>query len=176
MLTGKRASSWRGAYKLPVLDKTVGVSACLLFTALSVNVSYFRIISDCEGCAWTISTNLVSTDSGGLGLPCRNCFVVRSLELVPIAPLLRFRWCVLNAAGFRFIFSFFYFERALPTACIRYSYSSLALFTSILFLMRRLFFAYMQEREIVLRPFSARRQNSLFISGCVQASSLSFCL
>ena len=58
-------------------------------------------------------------EAGEYGLPRGTCFVARRLEVVTVAGLLWISWCVLGAAGFRFFFPFFIFQRTRPAASMR---------------------------------------------------------
>ena len=49
-------------------------------------------------------------EAGEYGLTRGTCFVARRLEVVAVAGLLWISWCVLDAAGFVFFRSFFFFS------------------------------------------------------------------
>ena len=99
MPIGKKAPTYRDVYRLPIFN---GLFVCLsVVCCLSV---FFRTIIDCESCMWPISTNPASEETGELGLMRAACFVVSRLELAAVSVVLRFWWCVLSAAGFRFFF------------------------------------------------------------------------
>ena len=73
-----------------------------------------RGFTDCESCKRPISTNPGSMEAGKYELKRGTCFVSRRLEVVRVAGLLWVSWCVLGAAGFRLLLSFFFFERTRP--------------------------------------------------------------
>ena len=78
----------------------------------------FVVFADCESCTRAISTNPGSMQACEYGLTCGTCFIARRLEVVAVAGLLLFSWCVLGAAGLRFL-SFFFFERTRPAVSTR---------------------------------------------------------
>ena len=74
-------------------------------------------------------------EAGEYGLTRGTCFVERRLEVVAVAGLLWiFSWCVLGVtAGFRFSFSFFFFEvhglmQVRRPPCVIYLFTSNASF------------------------------------------------
>ena len=75
----------------------VCLSACVYVT--------FVVFTDCESCTRQISTNSGSMEAREYGLTRRTCFVARRLEVVAVAGLLWFSWCVFGRADF---FSFFF--------------------------------------------------------------------
>ena len=72
---GKKASSYRGAYRVPL-----SVCLCLRVT--------FVVFIDCESCTRPISTNPVSMEAGEYGLPRGTCFFARRLEVVSVPGML----------------------------------------------------------------------------------------
>ena len=74
------------------------------------------VFTDCESCAWPISTNPGSIEAGECGRKRGTRFIARRREVVAVAGLLWISWCLLSAAGF---FVFFFFERTRPTASMR---------------------------------------------------------
>ena len=119
MPLGQKASSYRGAYRVP-LFYLVRPSVCLCLCVT------FDVFTDCESCTRPISTNPASMEAGEYGLTRGTCFVAlaRRLELVAVAGLLWLSWCVLGGAHF-FVFLFFvlfcfvFFERTRPAASMR---------------------------------------------------------
>ena len=89
---GKKASSYRGAYRVQLFNLSVGMCVCVCAT--------FVVFTDCEGCTRPISTNPGSIEAGEYGLARGTCFVARRLEVVAVAGPLWISWCVLGAAGF----------------------------------------------------------------------------
>ena len=85
----KKSSSYRGVYRVPLL---VSLSLCVCVT--------FVVFTDCESCAWPISTNPGSMEAGEYGLTRGTCFVARCLEVVAVAGLMWVSWCVFGGAGF----------------------------------------------------------------------------
>ena len=128
-VSGKKASSYRGAYSVHFL---ISPCNCLSF-CLSVCMSFclsvclpvcvcvtFVVFTDCESCTRLISTNPGSMEAGEYGVMCGTCFVASRLEVVAIAGLPWISWCVLGAAGFRgCFFVVFSFERTHPAASMR---------------------------------------------------------
>ena len=100
---------------------------------------------------------LPQTNPGSMEEACKyglmrgTCFVARRLEIVAVAGVLWISWCVLSVVGYHVIFPRFFASNAHGLLQVR---SRLALFTSTL----------------VMRPFFALRQKSLFIPGCVQGA------
>ena len=98
---GKKASSYRGAYRVPFYLKLLSV--CVTFV----------VFTDCESCTRPISTNPASMEAGEYGLTRGTCFVVRHLEVVAVAGLLWISLCVLGGAIFfvvLFLFSILFFS------------------------------------------------------------------
>ena len=83
----KKSSSYRGVYRVPLL---VSLSLCVCVT--------FVVFTDCESCAWPISTNPGSTEAGECGRTRRTSFITRRLEVVAVVGLLWVSWCVFGAA------------------------------------------------------------------------------
>ena len=107
MPLGKKASSYRVVYRVPLLKLSVCLSVCVTFV----------LFTDCESCTKPISTNPGSMEAGEYGLTRGTCFVARRLEAVTVGGLLWISWCVVGAAGFRlFVFLSFFFLRT-HTAC-----------------------------------------------------------
>ena len=77
---GKKASSYRGAYRVPIFNWSV-------YPSVSVCVT-FDVFTDCESCTRPISTNPGSMDAGKYGLARGTCFFARRLELVAVAWML----------------------------------------------------------------------------------------
>ena len=116
-VSGKKASSYRGAYSVHFL---ISPCNCLSF-CLSVCMSFclsvclpvcvcvtFVVFTDCESCTRPISANPGPMEAGEYGLTRGTCLVASHLELVAVAGLLWISWCVLGRAGF---FSLFFFLR-----------------------------------------------------------------
>ena len=74
----------------------------------------FGVFTDCESCAWPISTSPVSMEAGEYGLTRRTWFSARRPEVVAVAGLMWVSWCVFGGAGFFrvFLFSFFFSSNA----------------------------------------------------------------
>ena len=90
-----------------------GYNISLLYLSVYCVRVTFVVSTDCESCTRPISTNPASMEASEYGLTRRSCFVARRLEVVTVAGLLWISWSALGAAGFRFLFSFFFFERLL---------------------------------------------------------------
>ena len=91
-------------------------------------------------------------EAGEYGLTRGTRFVASRLEVVAVAGLLWFSWCVFGRADFfHGFFLRFFFTNAHGLLQVR---GRLASFTSLL----------------VMRPFFACRQKSLFTPGCVQGA------
>ena len=71
----KKASSYRGAYSVPLFSLSVCLSVCVTFV----------VFTDCESCTRPIFTNPGSMESGERGLTRGTCFAARRLELVAVA-------------------------------------------------------------------------------------------
>ena len=74
---GKKASSYRGAYRVPLFNLSVCVSVSVCVT--------FVVFTDCESCTRPIFTNPGSMEAGECGLRRGTCFAARRLELVAVA-------------------------------------------------------------------------------------------
>ena len=74
------------------------------------------VFIDCESCTRPISTNPGSMETGEYGQMRGMCFVARRLEVVTVSGLLWISCGVLDAAGFRVFFRFFFVERTRPAA------------------------------------------------------------
>lgn len=76
-----------------------------------------RGLIDCETCTRPIYTNPEPTGARELTLTRGTCYVASRLELVTVAVPLRFRgpWCCVLRTRQDMLF----FERTLPTACVR---------------------------------------------------------
>ena len=97
----QKASSYRGAYRVPLFNWSVGVCMCVTFV----------VFTDCESCTRPISTNPVSMEAGEYGLMRGTCFFARRLDVVAVAGLLRLSWYVLGGVDFFvFFFSTFFFR------------------------------------------------------------------
>ena len=73
MPTVKNVSSYRGAYRVPLLN--LSFSVCVTF----------GVFTECESCTRPIFTNPGSMEAGECGLTRGTCFAARSLELVAVA-------------------------------------------------------------------------------------------
>ena len=110
----KKASSYRGAYRVPLFH----LSVCL---CVRVCVT-FVVFTDCESCTRPISTNPGSMEADEYELTSGACFVARRHEVVAVAGLMWVSWCVFRWGGivrvslFRF---FFPFECTRPAASMR---------------------------------------------------------
>ena len=109
--SGKKASSYRGAYRVPVFNLSVCVSVCVTFA----------VLTDCESCTRTIFKNPGSMEAGECGRTRGTCFITCRLEVVTVAGLLWCSWCVFGGADFSCVFflDFFVFLR-IHTACCKY--------------------------------------------------------
>ena len=95
----RKASSCRGAYRVPLFNQSVSLCVCVTFV----------VFTYCESCARPISTNPGSMEASEYGLTRGTCFVARRLEVVAVTGLLWMLWCVLGAVGFR-VFQVFTFS------------------------------------------------------------------
>ena len=77
---GIKASSYRGAYRVPLFNWSVcvSVSGCVTFV----------VFTDCESCTRPICTNPESMKVGEYRLTRGACFVARRFEVVVVAGLL----------------------------------------------------------------------------------------
>ena len=119
---GKKASSYRGAHRMPLFDESVClVSVCVTFV----------VFTDSESCTGPISTNPASMEAGKYELTRRTCFVARRPEMVAVAGLLWLSWCVLGGVIFFvfFCFDFFFSSNVHGLQQLR---GRIALFTSLL--------------------------------------------
>ena len=120
----KKASSYWGARTgcHHLVSPFICLSVCL-YVCLSVCLSIclcmrlcvceiFVVFTDCESCTRPISTKPGSVEAGECGLTRGTCLITRRLLMVAIAGLLCISWCVLGAAGFRVVFSFFFSSNA----------------------------------------------------------------
>ena len=97
MHLGKKASSYRGAYRVPLINLSVGMCVCVCVI--------FVVFPDCESCTRPISTNNPgSMEAGEYGLTHGTCFLACRLELDAVAGLLWISWCVLGGADFSGVF------------------------------------------------------------------------
>ena len=101
MHLGKKASSYRGAYRVPLINLSVGMCVCVCVI--------FVVFPDCESCTRPISTNPGSMEAGENRRTRGTRLLAYRLEVVAIAGLLWTSWCVLGAAGLRFFPFFFSF-------------------------------------------------------------------
>ena len=94
---GEKASSYRGACRVPIFNLSVCVSVCVTFF----------VFTDCESCTRPISTNPGCMEAGEYGLTRGTCFFARRLELVAVAGLLWIYFMVffLVSGGISFPFS-----------------------------------------------------------------------
>ena len=77
---GKKASSYRGAYRVPLFCLSMCVHVCDI---------EFVVFTDCDSCTRPISTNPGSMEAGEIGQTRATCFFARRLEEVAFAGLLR---------------------------------------------------------------------------------------
>ena len=118
---GKKASSYRGAYRVPLFYSSVGMCGCVCVT--------FVVFTDCESHTRPISTNPGSMESGEYGLTRETCFLACRLELDAVAGLLWISWCVSGGADFSVFFFRFFFLRT-HTACCKYEATSCLVYLS----------------------------------------------
>ena len=71
----KKASSCRGAYRVPLLNSSVCVCQCVTFV----------VFTEIESCTRPIFINPGSVEAGECGLTRGTCFAARRLELVAVA-------------------------------------------------------------------------------------------
>ena len=83
---GKKAYSYRGAYRVPLFNLSVGM--CVFVCDVE-----FVVFTDCESCSRPISTNLVSMEAGEYGRIRGTWFFARRLEMVAVAGLMWVSWC-----------------------------------------------------------------------------------
>ena len=88
MPVGKKASSYWGAYRVPLFNWSVClyVSVCVTFV----------VFTDCESCSRPIYTNPGSMEAGEYGLTRGACFVARRLDVVAVAGML---WVIVVCFG-----------------------------------------------------------------------------
>ena len=112
--SGKKASSYRGAYRVPLFNLSVGMCVYVCVTLV--------VFTDCESCTRPLSTNPVSMDLGEHGLARGTCSITCRLELHAVAGLLWISWCVLGGADFSVIFLSILYTRTRPAAspCLIY--------------------------------------------------------
>ena len=110
MPIGKKASSYRGAYRVPLFNSSVCPFVYVCAT--------FVVFTDCESCTKPISTNPGPIEAGEYELMHGTCFVARRLEVVAVAELLWISWYVLGGADFFVLFFSFFFART-HTACCK---------------------------------------------------------
>ena len=77
---GERASSYRGAYRVPVFNESVGVFVRVCLT--------FVVFTGCGSCTRPISTNQGSMEAGEYRLTRWTRFVARCLEVIAVAGLM----------------------------------------------------------------------------------------
>ena len=93
MSIGKKACSYRGAYRVPLFNQSV--------VSVSVRVcGTFVVFTNCESCTRPISTNPRSMEAGKHGLTRGTCFFAHRLEVVAVAGLMWVSWCVFRGTGF----------------------------------------------------------------------------
>ena len=107
MPLGKKASSYRGAYRVPCLISLSLRMSVRLYVCMSVTLCVtFVVFTDCESCTRPISTHPGSMEAGEYGLTRGTCLLACRLELDAIAGLLWISWCVSGGAGFPVFFFF----------------------------------------------------------------------
>ena len=117
---GKKASSLRGAYRVPLFSLSVCVRVCLPFI----------VFADCESCTWPISTNSGSMEANECGRTRGTCFIKCRLEVVAVVGLLWLKLCVFCGADFFVVyFPSFSFLRT-HTACFKYEAASFLIYLS----------------------------------------------
>ena len=119
----KKASSYRGVYRVPLLSLSVCPSVCVTLV----------VFTDCDSCTRPISTkfNPGSMEPGEHGPTRGTCSITCRLEVVAVAGLMWVSWCVLGGAGFfrDFFFSPFFFLRT-HTAYCKYEATSCLVYIS----------------------------------------------
>ena len=93
MPLGKKASSYRGAYRVPLSN--LSVVMCVRVCDIE-----FVVFTNCESCTRPISTNPLSMEAGKYGPTCGARFFVVCVEVVAVAGLMWVSWCVFRGAGF----------------------------------------------------------------------------
>ena len=78
--SGKKASSYRGAYRVPLFNLSVGMCVYVCVTLV--------VFTDCESCTRPLSTNPECMKAGEDGLTHGTCSVARRVEVVELARLL----------------------------------------------------------------------------------------
>ena len=106
---GIKASSYRGAYGVPLFNQSVCLCRCVYVK----HSSFLLIARDVRGRFPQTRDQYV--EAGECGRRRGTCFIARRLEVVAVAGLLWISWCVLGAAGF---FCFFFLRT--HTACCKY--------------------------------------------------------
>lgn len=113
-------------------------------------------LRDYKNCTRLISTNRETMDSDGLGLTRGTSFMASHFELVAVAVILSFRWCVLRVVGNRDMFCFcsFLFERARPATSMAFTIklACLPIWLSVYCLSA--YFRSTIDRESCIRPIS----------------------
>ena len=115
MPLGKKASSYRGAYRVPLSN--LSVVMCVRVCDIE-----FVVFTDCESCTRPISTNPGYMEAGEDGRTRGTCSVARRPEVVAVAGLLWIYFVVGFGCSVRFrVFCcrFLDFERTHPTASMR---------------------------------------------------------
>ena len=79
MPIGQKASSYRGAYSYYLISLSICVSVCVCVTF---------VVTNCESCTGSISTNPAYMETGEYELTRGTCFIARRLEVVAVAGLL----------------------------------------------------------------------------------------
>ena len=94
----KKASSYRGAYRVPLFNLSVGlcVNVCVIFV----------IFTDCESYTRPISTNPISMEAGKYKVMRETCFLACRHVLDAGAGLLWISWCVSGGTDFSVFISF----------------------------------------------------------------------
>ena len=96
----KKASLYRGAYRVPLFNLSLCLS-CNLSVCVSISVCVtFVDFTDCESCTRPISTNPGCMEAGQYGFTRVTCFLACRLELDAVAGLLWLSRCVLGGVDF----------------------------------------------------------------------------
>ena len=108
----KKASSYRGAYRVPLFNLSVGlcVNVCVIFV----------IFTDCESYTRVISTNQGCMEAGEFKLTRETCFLACRVVSDAVAELLWILWCVSGATYFSVFISFYFVFLRTHTACCKY--------------------------------------------------------
>ena len=93
---GDEASSYRGAYRVPLFNQSVCLPVCV---SISVCVT-FVVLTNCESCNRPISKHPGSMEAGEYGLTRATRLHACRLELNAVAGLLWISLCVVGGADF----------------------------------------------------------------------------